>query len=498
MRKSATVKFAKDDSAAAPLPFSFLSFCWSNLPMRDRAKVMATQPRTVWLFGAGASCHYNLNPYGVQIPLANGFFEAFHSLPTSQGFHAHVGPFISFLAHYKGVPADKVSQWTENIEDFMTSIEHVIDQIRKRRKRAKGHLTKKQYFKAISYAMAFNNMMFILANVINEAQNGPSESLYRYLLHFCSPNDAFISLNWDTLLDRALVDTGGWNPNDGYGLRFASVLDGTWKAAAEGERAFSTDWKLLKLHGSTNWLVPHAHVDFRDFSYVSSVPKSDSIFLYWQSALPYSTHKSRWTGGYAPTCYCYYPPHIPAPLFSKKQLAAPPGKVFVKFAQKGVFAPFDEPDPNGVPSSPLLITPVRQKKYDMYESTINALWRQAGELLRNAEKIVLIGYSFPRTDTRVPELLRRSLSQTPKKISVELVDPNASDIISRIGKRTLAKAKNVTPYDMKFDDYIESVLVRRIPELTMRAASEHPEFAKWMQMIYALNQASGYLQKRSF
>jgi hypothetical protein len=78
------------------------------------------------------------------------------------------------------------------------------------------------------------------------------------------------------------------------------------------------------------------------------------------------------------------------------------------------------------------------------------------------------------------------------------VDPNASYIISRIEKRTLAKAKHVTPYDMKFDDYIESVLVRRIPELTMRAASEHPEFANWMQMIYALNQASGYLHERSF
>ena len=112
----------------------------------------------------------------------------------------------------------------------------------------------------------------------------------------CGPNDAFITFNWDTLLDRALLDTGGWSPNDGYGLNFASVLDGTWKKAVEGTPSFSTNWKLLKLHGSTNWLVPATGIHVQTLDYVSVVPESDSIFLYWQSTVLDKMSGSPFTG----------------------------------------------------------------------------------------------------------------------------------------------------------------------------------------------------------
>jgi len=338
----------------------FLAYCWSNLPPRDRAKVMAGAPRTVWLFGAGASHHYNLNARGVPVPLANGFFEAFNELPTSQGFHAHIGPFISFLGHYRDVKAEDVPQWRENIEDFMTSIEAEISLLRI--KKAEGEFSGEDFSKGLSYASVFNNLAFILASVVNEAQNGPAETLYRYLLDFCGPEDTFVTFNWDTLLDRSLADTGGWSPNDGYGLGFTSVLDGIWKPAVEGTAQYATNWKLLKLHGSTNWLVPMMHVNFQTFEYVSSVPQSGRIFLYWHSGLPYGTHKTRWRGGYVPTCYCYYPPNIPGAYFPEGELSAKPGHVFVRITPKGIFAPFDEPDSDGTPASAVLITPVRQKE----------------------------------------------------------------------------------------------------------------------------------------
>jgi len=44
--------------------------------------------------------------------------------------------------------------------------------------------------------------------------------------------------------------------------------------------------------------------------------------------LPYATHKNRWTGGYVPTSYCYYPPNIPGEFFEQAQLAPEPGHVF--------------------------------------------------------------------------------------------------------------------------------------------------------------------------
>jgi hypothetical protein len=463
----------------------FLIFCWSNLPARDRAKVMRGYPRTLWLFGAGASHHYNLNARGVPVPLANGFFEAFNDLPTSQGFHAHIGPFISYLGHYRGVQAQDVPRWRENIEDFMTSIEAEISELRA--KKAEGDLNADDFSKGLSAGSVFNNLGFILASVVNEAQNGPSESLYRYLPEFCGPDDAFITFNWDTLLDRALVDSGGWNPNDGYGLRFASVLDGTWKPTVEGSPEFSTNWKLLKLHGSTNWLVPMMHVNLQTFEYVSSVPQSDRIFLYWQAGLPYGTHKRRWRGGYVPTTYCYYPPNIPGSYFTDGELSAEPGEVFVRLMPKGIFAAFDEPDSDGIPASAVLITPVRQKKYDMYQTAINSLWTQSGELLATSDKIVIVGYSFPPTDICALELLGTALSARPRAIAVEVVAPDGDAVIARIGEARLSRAKSVTAHNMKFEDYL-GILAGNIPAMMRKAAADYEEVREWAARIYAIGQ----------
>ena len=467
---------------------AFLAYCWANLGPRDRAKMLAGSPRTVWLFGAGASHHYDLNFRGVPVPLANGFFEAFNSLPTSAGLHAYIGPLISFLRDYRGVPPDRIPEWKENIEDFMTSVEDGLERVRAK-KSVKKRLSKKDMSEFYSLAMVFSNMNFILASVVNEAQNGPSESAYRYLLNFCGPDDGFITFNWDTLLDRALVDSGGWSPNEGYGLRFKAAHDSTWKRTVEGAPEFHTNWKLLKLHGSTNWLVPYMHVHFKTFDYVSSVPKSSSLFLYWQSVLPYKTYKGRWRGGYAPTCYCFYPPNIPGKFFASEQLSAPPGKVFFSAAPKGIFAPFDEPNRHGVPASPLLITPIRQKKYDQYKGAIDGLWTQAAQMFETAQKLMIIGYSFPPTDTRVLELLGNALKTRPAQISVEVVSPDATEIVRRIGATCLSKAKTVVTYKLRFEDF-SRVLAKDIPTRMRAAAAQHEEVRDWVRRLHAMNRFS--------
>jgi hypothetical protein len=367
----------------------------------------------------------------------------------------------------------------------MTSMEEEINALKN--SVSKGDLSEDAFLNGFSVASAFNNLGFILASVLNEAQNGSSESLYRYLLDFCGPDDTFITLNWDTLLDRALVDSGGWSPNVGYGLRFSAALDGTWKPVVDGNPHFATNWRLLKLHGSTNWLVPLLHVHFQTFEYVSSVPKSDRVFLYWQSSLPYGTHKGRWRGGYVPTTYCYYPPNIPTAYFQEPELSPEPGEVFVSFAPKGVFSAFDEPDCDGVPSSALLITPVRQKRYDIYQAAMDSLWNQSAEALATADRIVIIGYSFPPTDTRSLELLGNALIARPNTIAVEVVAPNASDTILRLRDTRLGNAKSVRAHDIKFEDYFD-ILAGRVPFMMKTAIDNYIEVREWVERIYALGQ----------
>ena len=162
-----------------------LSFLWANLRPRD-AKVLGKAPRTLWWFGAGASHHYNLNSSGVPVPLAMGFFEAFHLLPTSQGFRTPMSGHLFHSCATTGVCLPiEVYKWTENVEDFMTSVEKEIARLR--RIKAKRQLNREEMSRLYSFAPTFNNMTFILANVVNEAQNGSPNSLYRYLLDFVEP-----------------------------------------------------------------------------------------------------------------------------------------------------------------------------------------------------------------------------------------------------------------------------------------------------------------------
>lgn len=470
----------------ASIDDAFMRFCWFSLPPSARARILSRAGKTTWLFGAGASHHYDLNRFGVPVPLASGFFEAFNRLPTSQGFGAHIGPLISFLEHYKGVAPDRVAAWNENVENFMTSIESKLEEFKAKKKGRR--LSAKNFGDVWSYATVFNNMNFIFANVLNESQNGASTSLYHMLLETCGPNDSFITFNWDTLLDRALTDSGGWTPQDGYGVSFASVLEGTWKKKISGKPQYKTNWKLLKLHGSVNWLVPYLGVNFQSLKYVSIVPESDRVFLYWHSSLPYPTHHGRWRGGYAPTCYGYYPPNIPGRLFNRAEISAGPGRVFVSHALR-LFSPFAESSDPGVPSSPLLITPVRQKKYEMYASTIGSLWKQAAENLQAADRIVIIGYSFPATDVRALSLVRGALSKRRGDIELEVVAPRVKEILSRIGDNTLSMAKTVTPFDMKFEQYLEHV-GSRIPAMMREAAAQTKEVQDWLKMLLGLSLAT--------
>lgn len=192
---------------------------------------------------------------------------------------------------------------------------------------------------------------------------------------------------------------------------------------------------------------------------------------------------------YAPTCYCFYPPNIPSKFFASAHLTAPPGKIFVSAAPKGIFAPFAEPNRHGVPASPLLITPVRQKKYDLYKGAVDGLWTQAARLFETAQKLMIVGYSFPPTDTRALELLANALKARPGQISVEVVSPDAAQIVRRIGPACLSKAKTVVSYKSRFEDFL-SVLARDIPARMRTAAAQHKDVRDWVRRLLVMNQLS--------
>jgi len=233
-------------------------------------------------------------------------------------------------------------------------------------------------------------------------------------------------------------------------------------------------------------------VHFQSLEYKSIIPDNDEVFLYWHSSLPYATHKNRWAGGYVPTTYCYYPPNIPGEFFSKAQLSPEPDRIFARWTIRFLSA-FEEGDSKGVPSSPILITPVRQKRYDTYASTIQSLWNHSVKALEQASRVVIVGYSFPPTDTRALDLFRSLMVARGGDIVVEIVSPGVADIAKRIGEDYLGKAKEVKLHNMKLEGYVD-LLVESMPSLMRQGAAEHGEVRDWVERIYVSSKrrAGGY------
>jgi hypothetical protein len=85
------------------------------------------------------------------------------------------------------------------------------------------------------------------------------------------------------------------------------------------------------------------------------------------------------------------------------------------------FTYFQSPlDPNHrAPTGPLIIAPLKHKAYGQYAMVLEALWTRAAEALRNASRIVVVGFSFPPTDLRA----RGLFAPSDRRRSIEVVDP---------------------------------------------------------------------------
>jgi len=80
----------------------------------------------------------------------------------------------------------------------------------------------------------------------------------------------------------------------------------------------------------------------------------------------------------------------------------------------------------------LLVEPAARKDYR--STWIVLQWRWALNAVLQAEEIVVIGYSFPATDTRTLLLLRLAAWHREKEVSLIVVDPKANRVKTRLGR----------------------------------------------------------------
>jgi hypothetical protein len=192
-----------------------------------------------------------------------------------------------------------------------------------------------------------------------------------------------ISLNYDIIADNTLVDRSE-----------AAFPDYGCDIQTETYRRYNKLGKLLKLHGSLNWLYcPNCHR--LDVSVSRSGLRFSKalleLFISEGSEANDLDHRYSCHGSPCKSC--------------------------------GTFV------------RPVMITPTQKKDYR--NPHIAQVWYKAEEMLRSASSVVFVGYSMPGDDVEVVYLLKRGLEHLPANqiTVVEFDDKNRSVEEHEVGQR---------------------------------------------------------------
>lgn len=371
--------------------------------------------KNVFLLGAGASKSYNSSPTGQKMPIANDFFSIYSKLPIYSDPWALKNKLLDYLSFRDGLDYLNFLDFNEDIEDLHSQIQIQAYDILKDNK-------KNRPFREQVTLDAYYQLIFIFIAGINQIQNGPISQTHLELAKLVTNDDAIITFNWDTLMDRALKEVTKWNCDIGYFVKPLEIYRDKWMATNITSIPMP---KILKLHGSSNWLTSHVIIE-KGEQIPMQVLSADNFFVYESSQNPYSTYAGRYMEGYEPFSYGYYPPNL-----QTEGRAAPEGFLIGRIRFEDAFMRKGISDDSGVTSMPLIIPPVRDKKYDFYGNLFVNLWAEAEKQLIEADKIFIIGYSFPKTDLRSSELFKKAFSSRTTMPEVIIINPAPETIEER-------------------------------------------------------------------
>ncbi|WP_201859384.1 hypothetical protein [Microvirga soli] len=362
----------------------------------------------VFLLGAGASKSYGSSPTGQRMPIARDFFQTFDRLAISANPWVLQEGLLGYLLE-KGVP---------NPHDYLRSgldIEVLHSEIEAARDEAMRSGNPMDFYYPYR---AYNELVFLFASVINEIQNGPISEPHRSIARLLGPDDAVVTFNWDTLMDRALSAETPWCADWGYGVTPHRVFTDGWRSPND-KPSEPRSPRLIKLHGSTNWLTAYTTPDKGGQIVLTHELDPGTLHVFEHATEPYACYAGRYMPGYKPFSYGYYPPN----LQDVPGRAAGEGRVFVRTRMQVPWKPEGTAAKDGLVSMPLIIPPVKNKTYGMFGSLFAGLWREAEDLLAAADTIVVIGYSFPRTDLQSNGLFLKALMRRSSMPRVVVLDP---------------------------------------------------------------------------
>jgi hypothetical protein len=202
--------------------------------------------------------------------------------------------------------------------------------------------------------------------------------------------DTVITTNWDTTVERTLLEQGRWTPGDGYGFPI-ELVEGIHADSVDKSEPLpdwvprSSEVRVLKLHGSFGWLVPSL--------YGPSVLEEGGVYLDYPqflSAMPFVRDKE------IATAY-----DIRAPRFY---------------------------DPS---ATPLYVVPSYLKQ--LAGTSMQRVWHEALVALMRADEIRIVGASLPAADVAIRVLLNA--------VRFRVADGLSKVIVHNPNKRTHATWK---------------------------------------------------------
>lgn len=212
----------------------------------------------------------------------------------------------------------------------------------------------------------------------DEVKKSSWETLHKLGEKLC-PGDTIITFNYDSTLERALMQQAKWSPRNGYG--FELVLQES--PHKEILVSFPTSMiTVLHLHGALGW-------------YRRPIHRSGSALPEESGAIPRSAL-------------------TPAPLETKVSLSP-------SFLEDlGISAVDSCLTTQPSQELPMILHPSFFKDYEFREdggsSPFTDLWQKAATALREADKIFVVGYSLPSADSAVLTLLLTNCDPTKVRI----------------------------------------------------------------------------------
>lgn len=397
-----------------------------------------TNKKRVFVLGAGASKSYAQSPTGERMPIAKDFFKTFDKLSISCDQRVLIGDILNVARDDFGISYENCFKSDFDIEQFHSHVESKLIEIAKQGIIPDG----------VQYYKAYIQLISLFASVINEIQNGPTSIPHKKLIDVLTKNDCIITFNWDTLLDRALHESGEWDTDYGYCVKPRMIFRNQWEAPKNTNNKNSFV-KLIKLHGSSNWITSYPLLDNKNIFKLSQTTSSDEFYVYENTDKPYPCHKGRFEGPYQPFSYFYYPPNI----LDDPGVSPPHGHNMIgKFSIVNPEMPSSITPKNGLTSIPLIIPPVKEKKYKLFGNLFTTLWKIASDELEFADEIIIIGYSFPQTDKMSINLFKTAFCRKQSMPTIKIIDPYPENILHLIKMSFGITEDKITTYREYFSE----------------------------------------------